>query len=637
MEPDTSRTNRDLVRGRRLLWLAPTFVVLWFSAIQMHLEPVFASLDSSWLGALSYFAVRRLQYGTEVIFTYGPLAYLGTGVYSGYLFWERVIWELGFKAVIAGFLCWVIGRLPRTWGAIFLGFCLLFVLPGFPEVFYFLSVTILVVFLLRGSQGIHFADILAIMLLSAVSLMKYNYLILVLLGIGAATAAALSKQSFARAGWICLTFLAGFLLCWKWASQDFRHLVPYLRNGFEVSFGYKEAMGMAASSNLSVALGLVALAAVFVQLAFITIRRGELRVTLIALFFVGEMFLDWQHGFIRADQHVVTFFELCPVALLSLWATGATGRVPKWPLFSTTAVVACACLGGMYLQDRSLITHCFWNAANQLQSGWNLAFHGARIEGDLKQQLTQKKAQNALPRVKQEVGQASLDVLGYEQAAALLNDLNYTPRPIFQSYTAYTERLIEQNRKFYQSARAPAYAFVKYQTIDGRYPALDDAAVFRELLYHYSPLFTENGYSLWKRLPRSEEAEAVVVSEGTTTFGEEVMVPQSGIIWIELQMQNSIRGKIANMLYKPPRLQMTVRPGNGPIARYRLVRAMASSGFIISPAILTTDDLIATAQGVNSPGTKSFMVWLPSRDRKFYQPAIRYRMIQLPPVPRREP
>ena len=124
-----------LPRWPRLLWLLPTFLVLWFSSIQLHLEPISPSLDSSWLGALSYFAAKRFQYGTDIIFTYGPLAYLGTGVYSGYLFRERVIWELVFKAINAGVLCWIIAHLPKMWGLVYLAFCLVLFWRSSPRSF----------------------------------------------------------------------------------------------------------------------------------------------------------------------------------------------------------------------------------------------------------------------------------------------------------------------------------------------------------------------------------------------------------------------------------------------------------------------------------------------------------------------
>ena len=627
-------TSNAFLRWRRFLWVAPTFVVLWLSSIQLHLEAVSPSLDSSWLGSLSYFAARHFQYGTEVVFTYGPLAYLGTGVYSGFLFRERVIWELVFKAINAGFLCWVIARLPRMWGALYLGYCLLFVLPGFPEAFYFFSVTVLAAFLLRSSAAtIHFADILAIILLSVVSLMKYNYLALVLLGIVAATATAFSKRNLGRAAWISGSFLTSFLLCWRWAGQDLGHLGSYLRAGIKVSLGYKEAMGALASNNLVEPLGLLCLGMVFFQLIYLIIKRRELSVLLTALFLGSGMALGWNHGFVRADQHVVTFFGPCPAALLTFWATGVTDRLPRRPLYSTATIILSLCLAGLFVQDSVLITDCLGSAAGQIRSGWNLVFHESRIETELERDLVEQKTVSALPRVKAEVGQATIDMLGYEQGTLLLNGLNYIPRPVFQGYSAYTKSLIERNREFYRSGRAPSYVLVKYQTIDNRYPALDDAAVFKELLYHYVFLFTEKDYSLWKKLSASSEIQADDLGRGVTTFGTEVTVPQDGIVWLELRIKKSILGKVAALLYKPPQLEIAVTLTDGSTIRSRLIGPMAATGFIINPTLLTGDDLIAAARGTQSKKTKSFAVWISPGGQKFFQATIQYRITLLPLVP----
>jgi hypothetical protein len=193
--------------------------------------------------------------------------------------------------------------------------------------------------------------------------------------------------------------------------------------------------------------------------------------------------------------------------------------------------------------------------------------------------------------------------------------------------------LIEQNREFYRSGHAPSYALVKYQTIDNRYPALDDAAVFKELLYHYVFLFTEKDYSLWKKLSASSEVQAGDLGRGVTTFGTEVMVPHDGIVWLELQIKKSILGKVAALLYKPPLLEIAVTSADGSKVRSRLIGPMAANGFIINPTLLTGDDLIGAARGTQSKVTKSFAVWISPGDQKFFRTTIQYRMTLLPLVP----
>ena len=62
----------------------------------------------------------------------------------------------------------------------------------------------------------------------------------------------------------------------------------------------------------------------------------------------------------------------------------------------------------------------------------------------------------ALPQIKRTIGQSTVDVFGYGQSLAIANDLNYTPRPIFQGYSAYTPALVKANADFYRSAGAPS-------------------------------------------------------------------------------------------------------------------------------------------------------------------------------------
>src|ERR1700730_17807152 len=175
---------------------------------------------------------------------------------------------------------------------------------------------------------------------------------------------------------------------------------------------------------------------------------------------------------------------------------------------------------------------------------------------------------------------------------------------------------------------------MKYQTIDNRYPPLDDAAVFSDLLYNYAPLFAENGYSLWKKSPRPEETPAVTLAEGTTTFGQEVLVPQTGIVWLELQIQNSMWGELLSILYKPPMLEIAVTARDGTTARYRIIKSMAASGFIIHPSLLADDDMSAMPRSANHRTTVSFAIRCTPRDQKFLQGTIRNRMTLLPRLPR---
>jgi hypothetical protein len=82
-------------------------------------------LDPSWASVLSYFAKSRFQFGTDVIFTFGPLGYLYTNFYSGVVLPERILIELLLKAFIAFQLLIVTVRAEKLFGPLLLLFTFL--------------------------------------------------------------------------------------------------------------------------------------------------------------------------------------------------------------------------------------------------------------------------------------------------------------------------------------------------------------------------------------------------------------------------------------------------------------------------------------------------------------------------------
>ena len=66
--------TRSQILSAILLGLA--LILLWLDLFSLPQGPVSQALDSSWCGALIHFSTLKLQFGKDVIFTYGPLAHL---------------------------------------------------------------------------------------------------------------------------------------------------------------------------------------------------------------------------------------------------------------------------------------------------------------------------------------------------------------------------------------------------------------------------------------------------------------------------------------------------------------------------------------------------------------------------------
>ena len=213
-----------------------------------------------------------------------------------------------------------------------------------------------------------------------------------------------------------------------------------------------------------------------------------------------------------------------------------------------------------------------------------------------------------LPKVKALVGSETLDVFGSEQGVALLNDFNYRPRPVFQSYSAYNEFLILANRRFYQGPKSPRFVLMKLQTIDGRIVAGDDSAALEFILRYYQPLLAERGYLLLKKrdLP-NVFLERSLVERKSVKFSDRIDIPASDSnYWIQIAWQTNWRGKLQEMIYQPSEVMIELTDQDGSLHSYRLTHQIASTGFLLQPFLNETSDVVEALSGKSIPRVKSF-------------------------------
>ena len=58
-------------------------------------------LDPSWHAALEYATVHHLQFGTQIVFTFGPLGFLSTRTSMGHLLGARIAFAFFWSALVA--------------------------------------------------------------------------------------------------------------------------------------------------------------------------------------------------------------------------------------------------------------------------------------------------------------------------------------------------------------------------------------------------------------------------------------------------------------------------------------------------------------------------------------------------------
>ncbi len=601
--------------------------MFWLVLINLPTQRFLPELDTSWQGALSYFVFKGLQFGRDVIFTYGPLGYITTDTYSGHLLASRIGFDLALKGVFALLMAALAVRLRpvlRWWFAV----NIVFFSAVSPDAVYVVAIALSACLAIESPLSPGLALGVGV-LFAFVSLTKFTCFLQSVASLLIVVAYALSKRKWLRASGLAMMYLVCLLSFWCVAGQTVSGFPPFLRGACEVASGYAEAMSTN-ESWLVFSCGFSALllgGGLFIGLAYGGTDKGR-DLAMLSILFVS-LFIAWKEGFVRADQRQhYTLLAFLLFAEPAAWAVFQPPGKHRRLLLGMTLMALVSPYVFLLLIRPKYFAELLPRVRDRVVENGAALVHPRDFCVALDDRLSRVKEQNALPTIKRLVGQESVDVFGYEQAIALLNDLDYRPRPVFQGYSAYTPFLAACNRRFYLGPTAPAFVILKYQTVDDRFAAEDDAGALEVILRDYEPVATEEEYMLWKRKAVSPPlAPHRLVREGTATWGEPLpLLSNECPVWIEVEIGSSWLGKLREFLYKPAKITMTLETVDHEAHRYRLVRPVGRSGFMVNPAVRNQADLLEMYRNPGKGNTVSVTLDVGNSARLLYSTNYHYRI-----------
>jgi hypothetical protein len=609
----------------------------WLSIIYLPRDVLSPTLDSSHQGALSYFAEKGMQFGQEVIPTYGPLGYLVPEIYDGTFFNRKLIWELLSKLVIAGIVIWLARHLPILNRVLFLSF--IWILSprfgnSYPEVLFYFAIAGAGLILSRDDRWRHYFVAPLLVFLACVSLIKFTLLVYSLLVIVFLSVYWAYKKNWRMCVLLPSAYAALLLSAWRITGQDWASFSAWIATSLEVSSGYQQSMGVdAAPGILPLAIAVASIAISLVGVSVYDHRRSlQSCVPLLGL--TAGYWISWKHGLIRADDHVNLFFGFCLLSFscFPAFAMRPPSRVRLRQFLS--AVGGVLCLAGLYVQNSASSkdgpTH---SNSDFLATARDLMFLTSyRTEMDASLSLQRQRFE--CPQIKAEVGQSTVDVFGHYQGIALLNALNYHPRPVFQSYNAYTPFFIRTNAEFYRSDAAPSFVISTLYSIDYRLPTLDDSEALRVLLLDYELVLQEKGFLLWRRSAQRRAASEEVSESETREIALGETVPLSeGNVWCVMDIKESTLGKLRRFLYKPPILFISVTDKDGRSTAYRILPSIARCGFILDPYLQSQADIVGlkTRSAPKPEHVSSFTLVTDNSSRKYFDSHVTIHFSRLAP------
>ncbi|MEO6992081.1 MAG: hypothetical protein ABI273_00505, partial [Lacunisphaera sp.] len=599
-----SSTDKFFPSGWNGFWLAG-WVLLTVYFLSPASSALTWTLDSSNYGSYSWMAKHHKQFGTEVIAMTGPYGFLAYGTtYSGDLFWGRVAGDLLLKSVSAFLIINLVLLLPRARRWAWLAVIILF-LPNVGDLFYDFSIFVAGLWLLINHRRskMDLTTVVAAGLLGFMGLMKGTNVL-----VAAAAMAAVFLQGILRGKSIralatgsiaVIVFLTG----WLAAKQSLGNLPGYLRGVWELAHGYNATMGLESGSiELRTGLGIAAgLALLFVSTAWA--NRRDISSLVTVLFVAGFGFLQWKHGFVRADGHIFIFYNYAVLAMPALWLVGHDRPEPASKFWRTlTPLVGAA----VFLTAASAASEFRWRRFIEMASEVPRTFfaHASFLSSPRQTQqareaeLDQHRRAADLPQIRAEVGKDTIDFFGYEEGILLLNELNYFPRPMGGgTFNVYTRYLQEKNEAFLRNpSRRPEFQLVKLQTIDGRLPAADDPLTLNALVHCYTTIRAQRDYLLFRKREVKEAPLPVALQTVTVAAGQSVALPIVGdreLLLFSVAASYSLGGQLRSFFLRPPELKIEVLAGT-PAERhiFLLAPGMATVPVILSPLLENDRDLL---------------------------------------------
>jgi hypothetical protein len=570
-------------------------MLLTLLLIRMPTPPVLG-LDGSWSMALLYFHQHGFQFGRDIIFTYGPLGFLVAPTYFGQVPLFRLIWEVGANLALAAALVNIGASFFLTRSIFYyISLCLGVLLA--PGAALDLSLPLFTIFWLLSTKATRWYLGIAVIWLAFLSLVKFNLCLEALVALVAASSLAMWHRKFGKAFAIPLLYATAFVLLWLVAGQSPANLPRYLHGGLEITHGYVSAMACNDLSQTS--WGLIWLLwLIIIGYAVDLIRRGRLVSAdsiWLALYLAFAWCSLWKYGVTRADpSHVVP-------ALVSTMVIASAVPVCFGDRVAFLDLLTPLCLIGVLVTDLTVIHQFPQKFVQRVSNAADRVLRPRHHAEAFSAAESAEYRSHGHPALHEIIGGASVDMITCEQVEVLRENLNYRPRPVFQSYSAYTPWLLRQNLRFYSSNAAPQFVFVRLQPIDGRYPTQEDALLLPELPRRYSIVQRGPGYVLLHRKPRQPTQDQAQrrLKRSIVSLRQEILLPAKSDCALELRarFQPTLRGMLREFFVQPALLNIVLTDEQHQEHRGRIVPQISAGGFLVQPLVQSNADFVDFFQG----------------------------------------
>lgn len=544
-----------------------------------------SGLDPSYTFAFNYFFLHDIQIGKDIIFSFGPLSFLlwpqpqGNNLFIATI----IIFILKYIFILLIYNLYFLIHSKKNYLTWFFLTIYIYVFASLTNVHNILIfIPLLLVFHYYMTKKI-FWIIFASSMLAIALLVKASTGIIAFLPLLSFSVYSIFVKDYKIPIIIFFTLSSTFLLIWFSLYQNFLGIYDYLYGILELSKGNSTAMTLNPKNNW-----LIFLFFLFLILSFPLLKK-EKHISFFYLISIVSLAAAFKYAVSRED-HIFYFLEFLLQYILLIFLI--IKNVKKEDIIYLLSAYFLFILFIFYTPYRNNMSNYFMTSLSSLSVNTFQAFNFQNREKNLKAISTNSLKPFILhPEDKKLIDKSTVDIYPWDTSYIAANNLNWKPRPTFQSYISYTSYLDQNNANYIKSQEASQYLIWQTKhwggeisSIDGRYLLNDEPMTLYELLNHYDIVSRRDSYFILQRSKSKLTKKFIMKTE--YTWNKWIDIPQNSnytFLVANTYIERSILQKIKKLIYKEFQVYIYYKFQDNTEKRYRLVVDTAKNGLWIEP------------------------------------------------------
>ncbi len=596
------------------------FGLVYFSLISSPYGYPDIGIDASWAEALVMSIESHKVFGRDFVFNYGPLGYLNTGLLPKNIS-VFVLVALQVCTLLSYlFIIWYgFQKSAENWKNVALATLCILLPWGFISDISFTYFYFFLFWLLHAQQTQKIASLLCASMCALLlfyikvnlSLIVYSLFTLSLFYFWACRLFDF-KIAFTA---FCILLIATYLLSFG-LNVD---IVAYLSASLKIIDAYQDAMAVVIVTKyellffLSVTILILLSVLVVVGLYFKTIWQDK-KLILLFIFVAIAWFLDFKqaHTAISFPNLLGYYIFMPPLVVLLYLFTPKVMTRSVARLFVVVFVLQLAAIQVIRYQSSNSYVLTFVSDdierkfQKQLTTTAILEIIASKtpyqyIKNMVSYDFENNHAINRRPLPStylKKYSTTTTDIVPTDIDYIYFNKLSYNPRPVIQSYQANSDWLMAKNGQKYLSNTAPQTVLYRVEGFRDQNPFWVETDLTKALLRRYqitdSVVTQSHSFLVFTKNTKIKDLNYRLLQQNTFGLNKKIDVINSDKpIQFTANVEYSLWGKIARLLFQPPYLYCTVTYQNGVQENYRVIDKILRGGIIINRKVSTQAEVVS--------------------------------------------